>query len=115
MAEPSEEIESEPSEEETARDIERWQEMNAAGWEELERRRLDEKACRLKSGLETLGGGAPRSVPTKKGAIQFIFPNNMALRFDINPGQYLANQGPHINLQGAPGSLDPNMHIEVTK
>jgi RHS repeat-associated protein len=63
--------------------------------------------------LESIGGGTPRFVPTPKGATQFIFPNGTILRFDIAPGQYSPNQGPHINLQNAPGSSDPNIHIPV--
>ncbi|MEO6014873.1 MAG: hypothetical protein ABIQ30_14970 [Devosia sp.] len=53
----------------------------------------------LVNDLLSLGGGGPRSQPTPKGASQFIFPNGMVLRFDISPGQYIGNQGPHINLE----------------
>jgi hypothetical protein len=63
--------------------------------------------------LESLGGGAPRSVPTAKGAAQFIFPNGTVLRFDLNPGQYLSGQNPHINLENAPGASNPNYHIDL--
>jgi hypothetical protein len=63
--------------------------------------------------LEDLGGGPPRQVNSPKGATQFIFPNGMVLRFDLEPGQYLQNQDPHINLQNAPGASTPNEHIEL--
>jgi RHS repeat-associated protein len=63
--------------------------------------------------LESIGGGTPRFVPTPKGATQFIFPNGTILRFDIAPGQYSPDQGPHINLQNVPGSSNPNIHILV--
>jgi hypothetical protein len=63
--------------------------------------------------LEALGGGVPRLVPTPKGATQFIFPNGTVLRFDIEPGQFLNGQDPHINLQNVPGSADPNIHIPL--
>jgi hypothetical protein len=58
--------------------------------------------------LERAGGGAPRIVPTAKGATQFIFPNGMILRFDLIPGQYSPSQGPHINLHFPDGR---NRHI----
>jgi hypothetical protein len=64
----------------------------------------------MQSMLEELGGGTPRFVPTGKGAPQFIFPNGMVLRFDLAPGQYLNNQGPHINLE-VPGQ--GNLHINL--
>jgi RHS repeat-associated protein len=51
------------------------------------------------SDFEQLGGGVPIFVPTAKGASQFIFPNGTILRFDLNPGQYLSGQVPHINLE----------------
>jgi tetratricopeptide (TPR) repeat protein len=38
--------------------------------------------------LEDAGGGIPHTVPTPKGARQFIFPNGMVLRFDLAPTQY---------------------------
>ncbi|MDP1753154.1 MAG: hypothetical protein Q8L22_27175 [Reyranella sp.] len=44
------------------------------------------------------------------GATQFIFPNGMALRFDLEPGQYVGKQQPHINLQ-LPGVF--NEHIKL--
>jgi hypothetical protein len=60
--------------------------------------------------LMALGGGAPRLQPSPKGATQFIFPNGMALRFDLKPGQYIGKQQPHINLQ-LPGVF--NEHIKL--
>jgi len=66
----------------------------------------------LASQLEELGGGVPRLVPTPKGASQFIFPNGTVLRFDLQPGQFLEGQGPHINLE-MPGNTPPNIHIPV--
>lgn len=63
----------------------------------------------IASDLEALGGGMPRSVPTKRGAAQFIFPNGMILRFDLQPGQYLDGQVPHINLEQ--GGM--NLHIPL--
>jgi RHS repeat-associated protein len=63
--------------------------------------------------LEGLGGGIGRSVPTPKGAPQFIYPNGMILRFDLKSGQYLSGQGPHINLEKAPGAPVSNMHIPL--
>jgi RHS repeat-associated protein len=65
----------------------------------------------LAKSLVDWGGGIPRSVPTAKGATQFIFPNSNVMRFDIRPGQYLPTQQPHINLQ-RPGT-DLNRHIDV--
>ena len=59
--------------------------------------------------LEDLGGGIPRFVPTPKGATQFIFPDGTIIRFDLNPGQYLNNQGPHINLENSGN----NIHIPI--
>jgi len=53
----------------------------------------------LSSSLEELGGGVPKLVLTPKGATQFIFPNGMILRFDLQPGQYLNGQSPHINIE----------------
>jgi filamentous hemagglutinin len=47
-------------------------------------------------------------VPTAKGATQFIFPKGMILRFDLAPGQYSPQQGPHINLHLPDGQ---NQHI----
>jgi hypothetical protein len=70
------------------------------------------KSAGIASDLEALGGGIPRSVPTAKGATQFIFPNGTVLRFDIQPGQYLRGQGPHINLE-VPGNSNPNIHIPL--
>jgi RHS repeat-associated protein len=67
----------------------------------------------LASQLEQLGGGVPRSVPTPKGASQFIFPNGTIIRFDLQPGQFLEGQGPHINLQFVPGWPEQNIHIPV--
>ena len=67
----------------------------------------------LASQLEELGGGVPISVPTSKGAPQFIFPNGMVLRFDLQPGQYLPGQGPHMNLQFVPGWPNQNIHIPL--
>lgn len=61
------------------------------------------------SDLEKLGGGVPRLVPTQKGATQFIFPNGMVLRFDLQPGQHLRGQGPHINLEYG----GKNIHIPL--
>lgn len=61
------------------------------------------------SDLEALGGGMPHSVPTRKGAAQFIFPNRMVLRFDLQPGQYLDGQVPHINLEQS----GTNLHIPL--
>lgn len=58
--------------------------------------------------LENAGNGIPRVVPTPKGARQFIFPNGTILRFDLAPGQYGQQQGPHINLEVPSG---PNHHI----
>ena len=72
--------------------------------------KLDAKS--LAKLLEDLGGGVPRSHPTAKGAPQFIFPNGTVLRFDLQPGQYLKGQVPHINLE-IPGNVPPNMHIPV--
>ena len=65
--------------------------------------------------LEDLGGGVPTSVPTSKGAPQFIFPNGPVLRFDLQPGQYLEGQGPHINLQFVPGWPNQNIHIPLAE
>ena len=67
----------------------------------------------ISTDLEQLGGGVPRVVPTPKGATQFIFPNGAVLRFDIQPGQFLEGQGPHINLQNVPGSSNPNIHVPL--
>jgi len=67
----------------------------------------------IAAALEDLGGGIPRFVPTPKGASQFIFPNGTVLRFDIEEGQFLGIQGPHINLQNVPGSTNPNIHIPL--
>ena len=67
----------------------------------------------LQDDLEGLGGGRPRFEPSSKGAPQFVFPNGMRLRFDLEPGQYLRGQGPHINLQNAPGSPVQNWHIPL--
>ena len=63
----------------------------------------------IASDLEALGGGMPRLVPTKKGATQFIFPNGMILRFDLQPGQYLDGQVPHINLEFG----GTNLHVPL--
>ncbi|HTH99134.1 MAG TPA: hypothetical protein VL574_17075 [Stellaceae bacterium] len=60
--------------------------------------------------LMALGGGTPRSVTTPKGAPQFILPNRMILRFDLQPGQYLNGQSPHINLHSPGGT---NFHINL--
>jgi RHS repeat-associated protein len=65
--------------------------------------------CDIAGELEKLGGGRPRLVTTKKGAKQFIFPNDIKLRFDLEPGQYLTGQEPHINLQ----TPDENIHINL--
>jgi hypothetical protein len=67
----------------------------------------------IASDLEELGGGIPRSQPTPKGATQFIFPNGTVLRFDLQEGQYLGRQGPHINIENAPKSQNPNIHIDL--
>jgi filamentous hemagglutinin len=58
--------------------------------------------------LERAGGGIPRIVLTPKLARQFIFPNGMILRFDLAPGQFNPQQGPHINLETPTGA---NYHI----
>ena len=50
--------------------------------------------------LEQFLGGAPRFVPTSRGARQWIGPNGNVVRFDIGPGQY-GREGPHINLETA--------------
>jgi hypothetical protein len=63
----------------------------------------------LASQLEELGDGVPRFVPTPKGAAQFIYPNGTILRFDLEPGQFLSGQGPHINLE----YNGKNIHIPV--
>jgi hypothetical protein len=68
-----------------------------------------EEGSSLASQLEELGGGVPRSVTTQKGAPQFIFPNGTILRFDLQPGQFLEGQGPHINLE----YNGQNIHIPV--
>ena len=65
----------------------------------------------LSDDLESLGGGIPRSVPTPRGATQFIFPNGMIHRFDISPGQYNSKYGPHINLEGPWG----NEHVPLSR
>ena len=44
-----------------------------------------------------------------KGARQFVFPNGLIVRFDLNPGQYLRGQAPHINVEF--GGI--NYHIEL--
>ena len=69
----------------------------------------------IASQLEELGGGVPSLVPTSKGAPQFVFPNGTVLRFDLQPGQYLPGQGPHINLQFVPGWPDQNIHIPLAQ
>lgn len=65
----------------------------------------------LADDLVALGGGTPRVGKTAKGAPQFIFPNGWVLRFDLAPGQYLAGQKPHINLEHPGQRL--NFHIEL--
>ena len=45
-----------------------------------------------------------------KGATQFIFPNGMKLRFDLYRGQFIGNQGPHINLEYG----GRNIHIPLS-
>jgi RHS repeat-associated protein len=74
-----------------------------------------EKVPSLASQLEDLGGGVPSLVPTSKGAAQFRFPNGTVLRFDLQPGQFLEGQGPHINLQFVPGWPNQNIHIPLAK
>jgi filamentous hemagglutinin len=66
----------------------------------------------LTSSLEALGGGIPRSIQTPRGARQFIFPNGLILRFDLEPGQYNPRYGPHINMEGAPNAPS-NLHIKL--
>ncbi|EIM29104.1 hemagglutinin repeat-containing protein [Microvirga lotononidis] len=61
--------------------------------------------------LEALGGGKPIQRNTPKGAVQFIFPNGMVVRFDLQPGQYLQGQVPHINIEW-PGT-GINEHIDL--
>ena len=68
----------------------------------------------IASALEQIGGGVPQLVPKPRGATQFIFPNGTVLRFDIQSGQFLEAQGPHINLQNVPGSSNPNIHIPLS-
>jgi filamentous hemagglutinin len=60
--------------------------------------------------LEALGGGTPVLIPTRRGAMQFIFPNGLILRFDLSPGQYSQRFGPHINLE-VPGH--GNIHVPL--
>jgi len=62
----------------------------------------------LAARLENLGGGRPRMILTPKLARQFIFPNGIILRFDLEPGQYSSLQQPHINLEMPTGT---NYHI----
>jgi len=76
---------------------------------------LEEQGPSIASQLEELGGGIPTLVPTSRGASQFIFPNGMVLRFDLQSGQYLPGQGPHINLQFVPGWPAQNIHIPLAK
>lgn len=69
------------------------------------------RMARIAQLFEAAGGGTPRSVPTRRGARQFIFPNGAVVRFDIEFGQYGRAQGPHINLERFPGSPSSNLHI----
>ncbi len=71
--------------------------------------------CDIAKRLEKLGGGAPRVQPTPKGASQFIFPNGMVVRFDLNQGQCLRGQAPHINLENVPGSARRNIHVPLNR
>jgi filamentous hemagglutinin len=50
-------------------------------------------------------------VPTPKRARQFIFPNGMILRFDLEPGQFGPRQGPRINLE-MPGGLNHHIYLQ---
>ena len=65
----------------------------------------------LDDDLLLLGGGKPRVGKTPKGAPLFIFPNGWVLRFDLEPGQYLRGQKPHINLEHY--DLGLNFHIDL--
>jgi hypothetical protein len=64
----------------------------------------------LASDLIDLGGGMPTLKRTSKGVTQFIFPNGMVLRFDLEPGQYKRGQALHINIE-FPGR--PKEHIDL--
>jgi hypothetical protein len=64
--------------------------------------------------LEEIGGGVPRLVLTPKMAPQFIFPNGMILRFDLEPGQHTARQGPHLNLE-LPDARNRHIYLGGTR